>query len=870
MGANIKIKSDSSSFQQQMQNVTRQLKVMQSEFGLASEKAKLFGSATDSLKVQQEHLASKLKAQTSLVSLNRDAIKNINKDILEYTNRNKDLAVKIADTDKKHKEAVQTYGKNSKEAKELKTELDKLKESYARNEKGIEASNKKLDDATIKLNNNERALLQTKSALEEVNKKISNLNLDKLEKGFDNVSKASGELSNKLKPVSTAILGVGIVSGKASIDFEDSMAKVMTIADETVMSYDNMKSAILDLSNQTGISANEIANNVYDAISAGQSTADAVNFVTNSTKLAKAGFAEAGQSLDLLTTIMNSYGLEASEVNEVSDTLIQTQNLGKVTVAELSSDMGKLIPTAKSVGVNLEQVSTGYALMTSKGIKSAESTTYMNSMLNELGKSGTTASDTIKELTGKSFQELIASGSTVGDVLAIMSDNATKNGQSLADMFGSSEASKAAMILATDSGNAFNETLIKMSDSAGATDKAFNTVNETTGNKLKQSFNEVKNSAINMGDTLAPIIQVVADVIGNLTEKLSQLDKGQLKAIAGIGGGIVTVNLALGAFSKLTGGIRDGIKAYKDFKDYGSKAVTVVKDFGSKAVTGAKAVGQFALNLGKSALEFGKTAIQTGISTASLVAHKIATLASTVATNAMSIAQKALNLVMSMNPIGLVIAVIVALVGAFIIAYNKCDWFRGMVNYSFEMVKRGVTIAINAVKSVVLNVWDNIASGVSVVLAIPGKIKSKFEEIKSFFSGLKDYVLEKLKSMFNFQIPHIKLPHFSISGEFSLKPPSIPKLGIEWYADGGIMTNPTLFGMNGSNAMIGGEAGAEAILPLKQLWDELDNNFNKLEQRLNKNNRVIQVDSKVILDGKQVGRSVARYVDEENGFRRWN
>ena len=81
-----------------------------------------------------------------------------------------------------------------------------------------------------------------------------------------------------------------------------------------------------------------------------------MNFVTYSTKLAKAGFAESAQTLDVLTTILNAYGLEADEVGRVSDMLIQTQNKGKVTVAELSSVMGKIIPTAKSNGVALEQI----------------------------------------------------------------------------------------------------------------------------------------------------------------------------------------------------------------------------------------------------------------------------------------------------------------------------------------------------------------------------------------------------------------------------------------------------------------------------------------------------------------------------------
>lgn len=89
---------------------------------------------------------------------------------------------------------------------------------------------------------------------------------------------------------------------------------------------------------------------------------------------------------------MNAYGLEALEVSNVSDLLIQTQNLGKTTVGELSTALGKVIPTSNAYGVELDQLCAGYALMTSNGVATAESTTYMNSMLNELGKSGTKVS----------------------------------------------------------------------------------------------------------------------------------------------------------------------------------------------------------------------------------------------------------------------------------------------------------------------------------------------------------------------------------------------------------------------------------------------------------------------------------------------
>ena len=128
---------------------------------------------------------------------------------------------------------------------------------------------------------------------------------------------------------------------------------------------------------------------------------DAVNFVTNSTKLAKAGFAESSQTLDVLTTVLNAYGMSADKVSTVSDMLVQTQNKGKVTVGELASSMGKIIPTANASNVSLEQLCAGYAIMTSKGIAAAETTTYMNSMLNELSKSGSTTDKLLRAEDGR-------------------------------------------------------------------------------------------------------------------------------------------------------------------------------------------------------------------------------------------------------------------------------------------------------------------------------------------------------------------------------------------------------------------------------------------------------------------------------------
>ena len=169
--------------------------------------------------------------------------------------------------------------------------------------------------------------------------------------------------------------------------------------------FDDIKQAAID----TGVSIEDYAEATYSAISASVDQGSAVEFTHNAIKLAKGGFTDAATAVDVLTTAINAYGLDASAATSISDKLITTQNLGKTTVGELASAMGKVIPTARSFNVNLDALCGTYAVMTKNGIATAESTTYLNGMLNELGKNGSVASTVLKEKTGQSFSDLMAS-----------------------------------------------------------------------------------------------------------------------------------------------------------------------------------------------------------------------------------------------------------------------------------------------------------------------------------------------------------------------------------------------------------------------------------------------------------------------------
>jgi TP901 family phage tail tape measure protein len=150
----------------------------------------------------------------------------------------------------------------------------------------------------------------------------------------------------------------------------------------------------------------------------------------------------------------------------------------------------------------------------------------------------------------------------------------------------------------------------------------------------------------------------------------------------------------------------------------------------------------------------------------------------------------------------------------------------------WESIRSTISSKLSSAKSTVSSLMSGItstmSSGLSSALStVSGKFSSIYSTISSKMSAARDAVgnaISTLKSKFNFSwsLPHLKLPHVSISGSFSINPPSVPHFGISWYKDGGILTRPTIFGAAGNNLLAGGEAGAEAVVPLATLWDKLE------------------------------------------------
>lgn len=375
----------------------------------------------------------------------------------------------------------------------------------------------------------------------------------------ESTQRNTAALTVALAAIATSLVAAGLKAYEFSSQFNAAFAKTQTIMDTNVMKAEEMRQAVLDLSRDSAMAADDVSEAVYQAISGSVDTADAVNIVDKANKLAVAGFTSLTNATDVLTTSLNAYHLSADQVDGISNVLIRTQNLGKTSVDELSSSMGKAIATGSAYGVNLQNLSTAYVELTRSGINTAESTTYINSMLNELGDSGKTVGKILQEKTGKSFGQLMQDGASLGDVLEILLESVDGNTEAFMGLWGSQEAGKAANAIASQSIQDFNKVLeqmnAEMGGATGTTEQAYETMTSTSEFIDKRLTNSVHNLAIAYGDVLAPPLDAIkslgADILEGLTD-LIRSSPAAASAIAAISTGVVVFVGALTAYVAIT------------------------------------------------------------------------------------------------------------------------------------------------------------------------------------------------------------------------------------------------------------------------------------------------------------------------------
>lgn len=508
---NVVVNLDSTGFQNGISQLNRQMKLVQSEFQAATAKLGDFGSSTDKLKLQADALSKQIEIQKQ----------------------------KVAALEQAYQRSVETKGADAKATQDLAIKLNKAQAELANLENELKKTTTELEKQSSVWYKLSQSAKEAGEKLKDVGKKVSDVG------------------KSLTKKVTTPILTAGTAAVKFAIDFENGMAKVATIADTSKVSLDSLRKGLLELSNQTGISVNELTEAEYQAISAGVDTANSVKFLEAAVKAAKGGFTDTATAVDALSTVLNAYGLKASETKRITDEMMVAQNYGKTTFGEMARSIGNVIPIAAALNVSTKELFASLAVLTKNGIQTSEAVTGLKAALSNIMKPSSEASKLAKQL-GLDFSAAHLQSVGWAKFLEEVKEKTGGAADKMAILFGSVEALNAVTVLAGKGAQDFSTALEMMANAAGTTDKAFEQVTNTTGAKLNKALNKLKNSAIQFGDALALMVQRLADILSMLADKFNALTPAQQQLIiqfAAVAAAIGPVILVVGKLITAVGTI---------------------------------------------------------------------------------------------------------------------------------------------------------------------------------------------------------------------------------------------------------------------------------------------------------------------------
>lgn len=499
-----------------------------------------------------------------------DAASEVQDELSAAMDEAAEMASKLAESEDVSAEAKEALAKASGYAAEAMNELTAAQEEAAA---AMEAYDSAMASGTTDLDTLESAAERAASAAEtlaDANDKAANATEELAEATEQAAQEAedSGKRGQEAaEQLAAALTSAGIAkivdeiadayleASDAAAEFEVNAMKISTIADTTQVALSTISSDLLSLSMDTGESVNALAEASYSALSASVETASAVEFTATATQLATGGFTASATAVDVLTTALNAYRLEANQAESISDMLITTQNLGKTTVDELAASVGKVIPLASAYSMEMDNLSTAYAELTKGGIATAEAGTYLKSMLNELGDSGSTVSAVLLEETGNSFSELMEMGYSLGDVMDVLGTSVGGNAGAFNELWSSSEAGIGALSLYNAGAEQFNATLDAMQNSAGATSAAYATMTATTAHAQEEMSNAAANLNISIGQQINPLMDKLYEQgtkILNFMTEFTQEHPVVTSAISAIGIGLVVAATAMVAVTVAT------------------------------------------------------------------------------------------------------------------------------------------------------------------------------------------------------------------------------------------------------------------------------------------------------------------------------
>ena len=517
-----------------------------------------------------------------------------------------------------------------------------------------------------------------------------------------------------------AAAGLAYAVTKAS-EFETAMLNVNTIAKESPATFDAMKASVLDLSNRLPQSAETLAQGLYDIASSGFAGEEGLKVLEAAAKAASAGMAQTSESAAGITAVLNAYGLSADEAGRISDVLFKTVDRGVITFPELASQIGKVTALAAPLGVSIEEVGAGIAVLTKNGIDAESATTQLNAIMQRFIKPSKEAQKVAASFGIELTSQALASKGLSG-ALTEMVEKTGGSKEAMAALLGDARAIRGAFVLAKNGGQQFNDELALMQNAAGATDTALSYQEQGLAFQLGILSNNFTTMAIEIGTVVIPELikllnafrQQILPTIGSVADAIKTNVVPALGALVGVLGSVIGVLVNVAKFL------------------YDNRTVLLIV---AAAYTAFTAV----VNLNVIRLR----AFQA------IVALSNLTMASFG------------------GPIVVAIALIAALAAGLVVAYNSSEEFRNVVNAIFDAIKpvlkilgdlflmvgtnivRAFGAAFDIVKSLVALLYGDGNGPLAIALGAIGGLFKGLGDIIGFFVGLVQGAIGVVQTLIN-------------------------------------------------------------------------------------------------------------------------